>query len=1539
LRLGQLDWSAPEAPGHALRQIKEDLRALPDKGIGYGVLRHYDADTKQLFDDRPQPQIVLNYLGQFNEENKSDQSATSSEQRGQWMFDQGGLTACQDDDNRQRMHLFDINAMVDPQGCLRFSIAYCKEAHDESSVQALTLAYRQALISLTRHCLEDPLFNRHTPSDFELMGQTLTQSALDLLVRKYPTLEDVVPLTTLQQGLAFESLSRDNGSVDPYHVQMAFTFSGEFDLAAMQRAYQLLVTRHKILRLVVVAPSALEATGVILNASTYQCPILELSGSPQERLTHLRKLDLAIPFDLTAGPLFRAYLAKLDGENTALLISNHHMVLDGWSTPLMLKDLARFYEAEIQNIPAQFARAFDWKDYLAWLKQQPEEAALTYWKEHLAGVQEAGQLVLPSPASPKQGMGDLRLSLNVQTTRNFEKTARDNGLTPASALQGLFGLLMAKISRSDNLVIGSVRSGRGIQLDHIDQAIGLFIETLPLCLTLAPAETLVDWLRTQQNAQAQQEAHGHIGLSRIQQLANPGLQNSVPLFEALFIFENYSSGNLDVSDVSKETGKLIQTGSQGIDGTHYPISLIAVPGEQLLLRLTYDEKRLDQQHAQWILERISYLVALFSEQHDIVLANIPLLNETESQALLTRCNKSLTTPENNLSITPLFADQLPQLATQHATRTALIFQQQQSQDVLSYAELLGQSTQLARVLIERGIGPGSLVAILLNRSPQMLIALLAVQQAGAAYLPLDPEYPAARLQYMLTDSQAQCLLSTTPLFESESLREGLACPLTLLLDQHAVAVQLQQQAQTPITQQERTFPLQPDHLAYVIYTSGSTGQPKGVGLTHRNLAEFLKGAQLATPLSEADKLLAITTIGFDIAALELYLPLLNGATIVLLSPAQTKDPISLRHAIEAHAITVMQATPSLWDLVVSESQQNHPALRMLVGGEALSYRLAQQMLKFGGSVTNMYGPTEATVWASTQNISLALFRSQTTPAPIGQPMQDYAMFVLDDNLSLVPDGVIGELYISGPALAQGYVNRPGLSAERFIANPFGPDGTRMYRTGDLARFGGDGNIEYLRRADQQIKIRGYRIELGEIENALSAISGIGQASVQVRDISGEKRLVAYVVKALTDIEAQPIDPVDMLEWRDTTDRKIRELNHLFIARLKNTLSNTLPDHMVPSNFVVMGRLPVTPNGKLDARALPDPEIIGSETFKAPQTETQALLCELFSTLTGADRVGITDNFFALGGHSLLAMRLVSKVREVCQTELPMRALFEHPTPEQLAKLIVTGHTRPYTPLVPLRKSGSQPVLFCIHPAGGSASVYGNLANALGAAQPVWALQAKGLEAGETAHTSMQEVVTEYVAALREISPLGPYRLLGTSLGGTIAHAMAAELERQGSVVDKLILVDTATISNNDLNEEPEIRAQQILTAIAHEAGIKEAAGSHEDDLLLQIRDHMASVNMIPSEMPLDWFKRMLDHSVRASQLTAHYQLPVVASPILLIKASLEESPDDASIFDWSPYTTGEMQIAEILASHSDILWRKETLPALAVAIREYLATP
>jgi amino acid adenylation domain-containing protein/non-ribosomal peptide synthase protein (TIGR01720 family) len=1490
------------------------LRTLPDKGIGYGVLRHFDPHTKQLFDDCPQPQIVLNYLGRFNEENKKDNPNNSGQQIESWMFDQGGLTACQDDDKRQRMQLLDINAMIDPEGCLRFGLAYCKHAHDEQSALALANAFTQSLITLSRHCLEDPLFNRHTPSDFELMGHPLTQSILDTLVRTYPTLEDIVPLTALQQGLAFESLSRDQAVIDPYHVQMVFTFEGEFDAPAMQRAVQQLILRHKILRLVVVPPETLFATGIILDGTRQACPLITLEGSAQQRLAALCALDISHPFKLSEGPLFRACITKLDSHRTALLISNHHLVLDGWSTPLLLKELARLYEAETQSLQASLPRPFDWKDHLNWLKRQPEESALTYWREHLATARDAGPLLLPIPKAPTLGMGDLRLSLDVQDTRRFDQAARESGLTPASALQGLFGFLMSKLSRTNELIIGSVRNGRGSQLPNIDQAIGLFIDTLPLALKLTPQETLVEWLREQQDEQAQQDAYAHLGLARIQKLVNQGQHNSQPLFEALFIFENYSSDQMSVGATSQERGKLTQTDSQGMDGTHYPISLIAVPGEKLLLRLTFDKMRLSEHDAQSILNKIAALVSNFEHNREQVLANVMLMTHAEHDHLLSRCGMSSATKEASQA-TLLFANQFPLLSKRYADRTALLYQDQNGSQGFSYSELVERSSRLARALIAQGVGPGTLVAILLHRSPDMLISLLAIQQTGAAYLPLDPDYPVARLQYMLNDSQASCLLSHSTLTDAKNSDNALIAPLTLLVDDARFQQNLLAYACTPLTEIERLVPLTPDHLCYVIYTSGSTGQPKGVGLTHRNLAVFLSAAQQAVPLTETDRLLAITTIGFDIAVLELYLPLVNGAAVVLLCPEHTKDPLKLKEAIAHHKISVMQATPSLWELIIS---QELPAsnLRMLVGGEALPHSLAQRMLVSGSEVINMYGPTEATVWASTQHITLSIFNSPTSAAPIGQPMADYAMYVLDDSMSLVPDGVVGELYIAGPALAQGYINRPSLTAERFIACPFGTAGRRMYRSGDLVRRRADGIIDYLSRADDQIKLRGYRIELGEIDASLRGFADIEQAAtIASSSPNGQTRLVSYVV--------------------------LREQATTSLENLRVMMRMGLPSYMVPDVLIAISSLPLTPNGKLDRRSLPAPEQREtSHTFVAPVSQTEVLCCELFAEITGFSPVGLEDNFFEIGGQSLLAMRLIGLLRQRLGVELPMRTLFESPTPKELAQQLLkkmnAQDAPPYTPLVPLRKTGSQPILFCIHPAGGSASVYGNLTQALGQDQPIWALQARGLEAGEMPHTTMQEVVAEYVTALRQVEPVGPYRLLGTSLGGMIAHAMVAELERQGSTVDKLILVDTATISNSDLSDDPAERAIHILKAIAHEAGIHDISKYDEDSLHLKIRDHMASVNMIPAEMPLDWFKRMLDHSVQASRLTAHHTLPTVQAPILLVKATLDGMPDDSSIFDWSPFTTNQVKTVDIEASHSDILWRSDTLPIFAQALLRYL---
>jgi nonribosomal peptide synthetase DhbF len=561
---------------------------------------------------------------------------------------------------------------------------------------------------------------------------------------------------------------------------------------------------------------------------------------------------------------------------------------------------------------------------------------------------------------------------------------------------------------------------------------------------------------------------------------------------------------------------------------------------------------------------------------------------------------------------------------------ALVFEQSR----LSYGELNLQANRLAHLLIGRGVGPENLVALALTRSMEMVIALLGILKAGAAYLPLDPDYPAERLAYMLRDAQPACVLTSARI--AERLPESVA---QLVLDHPETAVALAQSTETNPSDAERTQPLSSHHPTYIIYTSGSTGTPKGVVILHSSLSNFLLAMQQWFGLDQVDRLLAVTTVGFDIAALELFLPLIAGARLLIAPKETVQDPSALGQMIKDTGATILQATPKFWNVLVSENAPGFQGLRMLVGGEALSSTLSDALRGLGSGLTNLYGPTESTIWSTILDVG-----EDGAQAPsIGRPIWNTRIYVLDGSLQAVPVGVKGELYIAGAGLARGYLKRPALSAERFVADPFGPPGTRMYRTGDLARWRAEGELEFLGRADQQLKIRGFRIEPGEIEAVLARHPVVAQAVVIGREDPGdEKRLVAYVVAQT----GQSVEP----------------------ALLRSHLAQSLPEYMVPGAIVVLEALPLSPNGKLDRKALPAPEFTANAgaAYRAPRTAQEEILCALFAETLAVAEVGIEDNFFELGGHSLLATRLVSRVRAALGLELPIRSLFEAPTVAELA---------------------------------------------------------------------------------------------------------------------------------------------------------------------------------------------------------------------------------------------------------------------------------
>jgi amino acid adenylation domain-containing protein len=791
------------------------------------------------------------------------------------------------------------------------------------------------------------------------------------------------------------------------------------------------------------------------------------------------------------------------------------------------------------------------------------------------------------------------------------------------------------------------------------------------------------------------------------------------------------------------------------------------------------------------------------------------------------------------------------------------------------------------------VGPEHIVALALPRSPDLVVALLAVLKTGAAYLPIDTNYPVDRIRFMTQDAQPTLVLTHTTtqhLWNDDTP--------TLRLDNPTL--------QTQLTGHDTTDPTttpDPAHPAYVIYTSGSTGVPKGVTIPHRGLANFLCDMKSRVGVREGDRFLSVTTIAFDIAGLEIYLPLLCGAGLVLPGAAVANEPHAMVELIADAGVTVVQATPSLWrELAAASGATGLGLRRVLVGGEAVPAALAETLRGLGRSVTNVYGPTETTIWSTAAELE---HTGDGTAPPIGRPIANTRVYVLDAGLRPVPPGVPGELYIAGEGLARGYLNRPGLTAERFTADPHGVPGTRMYRTGDRACWNSDGTLRFLGRADDQVKLRGFRIELGEVEAALAACPGVVSAAVVIReDRPGDHRLVGYAVVEEGVVLDQP--------------------------EVRARLGRLLPEYMVPTTVVELGELPLTPNGKLDRKALPAPDYAaGATPARAPGTPHERIIAGLFAEVLGLDvaRVGSDDGFFALGGHSLLAMRLIGRIRAALGAQLGPRDLFEAPTVAGLAERLRGAAKVRGDVLLPLHPGGERAPIFCVHPAGGHSWGYYGLKDHLPPGHPLYGLQARTLLQGAEPPATLAAMAADYVQQLRSVQPRGPYHLLGWSFGGLVAFEMATQLQEQGEEIALLALLDAFPAAVEDGDEAVPADEDSMLRMIAANAGYDPNAITtvRAGDPLTPaaLSEFFQQVGAVMANLTADdlhTFAHTLRHN---AGIGAAFAPGVFRGDLLLLTAALArdgaETAPGKGRHAWTAHVTGRIDEYRVPCRHDDML--------------------
>ncbi|WP_445529273.1 amino acid adenylation domain-containing protein, partial [Streptomyces cyslabdanicus] len=1028
-------------------------------------------------------------------------------------------------------------------------------------------------------------------------------------------IEDLLPLSPLQEGLLFHSqyAQDDDTALDVYTVQIAVDLDGALDTDRLRDAASWLLRRHANLRVGFRRRKNGDPVQVVYRSVELPWSEVDLTDGPadrrEERLAELMAADRVRAFDLRRAPLLRFTLIRLGENRCRFLMTNHHILLDGWSGPLLMRELFALYAG------GELPPVTPYRDYLSWLGRQDRRAALAAWRDALGDVGEP-TLVAPDADRGAVVPQDLLVTLEEELSSGLAETARRCGVTLNTVVQAAWGVLLGRLTGRDDVVFGGTVSGRPSAVPGVENMVGSFINTLPVRVSARPAESWARLLQRQQRRQVDLLDHHHVTL------ADARAQSKVTgeLFDTLVVFENYP---VEADGLGELAEGLRVTGAVGQDATHYPLSLFPAPGRRMRIRLGYRPDLFDRERAQGILDALVGILTRIHADPEAPVGRAQALPAAERHRLLTEWNDTAV-PVGDAS--PVDAFQRNAALTPDAV--AVI----DADGEVSYRELDERAGRLARHLAAAGVGPESWVAVALPRGAALLTALLAVLKTGGAYVPLDPEYPAERIGYILDDARPGVLLtdsSVTGLPEAPGVRR-------IVLDEASVTDALAQLPGDGPGDTDLTAPVRPANPAYAIYTSGSTGRPKGVVVSRANIANLVADMRTRFGVAAADRLVAVTTVAFDIAALELFVPLSAGATVVIASREQVLDPAALGRLITGTGATIMQATPTLWQALVSERPKALTGLRVLVGGEPVPAGLATRLCELAAEVTNVYGPTETTVWSTAARLG-------TRPGlpPIGRPIANTRVYVLDSALSPTPAGVAGDLYLAGDGVARGYAGRAGLTAERFTADPFGVAGSRMYRTGDVARWADDGQLEFVGRVDDQVKIRGFRVEPGEIEAVLTEHEDVSQATVVVRaDESGESRLAAYLVP----VSGRTVPAVDALRAHAA-------------ARL--------PDYMLPAVFVPLDTLPLTPNGKVDRGALPAPDFTALVTRQGPRTPQEEILCGLFAEMLNLPSVGVHDNFFELGGHSLHATRVVSRIRSVFEVELPLRELWEAPTVAEL----------------------------------------------------------------------------------------------------------------------------------------------------------------------------------------------------------------------------------------------------------------------------------
>jgi amino acid adenylation domain-containing protein len=1290
----------------------------------------------------------------------------------------------------------------------------------------------------------------------------------------------VVPLSFAQSRLWF--LDQLQGPSPMYNMAAGLRLAGRLDAEALGAALTDVVGRHESLRTLFPAAEGIPRQLVVpAERADFGWQIIDATGWSASQLGEAVSASARYAFDLASEIPLRARLYRVTGDEHVLVIVVHHIAGDGWSITPLVRDLGVAYTSRCAGRPPDWAPLpVQYVDYTLWQREilgdladshSPIAAQLTYWQGALAGLPERLQLPTDRPYPPVADYrgGSVAVDWPAQLQQRITRLARDHNATSFMVIQAALAVLLAKVSASSDVAVGFPIAGR--RDPALDGLVGSFINTLVLRVDLAGDPTVAELLAQVQQRSLAAYEHQDVPFEVLVERLNPTRSlTHHPLVQVLLAWQNFGQDS-DPADPAaglafgdlQATPLPADTHAARMDLTFSLGERWSEAGEPAGIggRVEFRTDVFDVESIEALIERLGRVLVAMTADPIRRLSSMDLLDAGEHARLDEIGNRAvLTQPAPPaVSVPVLFAAQVARTPEAVAVTCG--------ERSWTYYELEEAANRLAHLLAGHGVGPGACVALLLSRSAEAIVAILAVLKTGAAYLPIDPGLPAARIGFMLDDAAPIAAITATGLADRPD-----RCDV-VVIDVNDPRIDTQPSTALPAPA--------PEDIAYLIYTSGTTGVPKGVAITHRNVTRRMESRHAHLPAAGVWS--QWHSLAFDVSVWEIWGALLGGGRLVVVPESVARSPEDLHALLVTEKVSVLSQTPSAAELL---SPEGLDSAVLVVAGEACPAELVDRWAP-GRVMINAYGPTEATVHTA---ISAPL--TAGTPGagvvPIGSPVLGAALFVLDGWLGPVPAGVVGELYVAGAGVGVGYWRRAGLTASRFVACPFGVPGQRMYRTGDLVRWGADGQLQYLGRADEQVKIRGYRIELGEIQAALAELDGVEQAVVIAReDRPGDKRLVGYITGTA------------------------------FRAEMRTQLGERLPAYMVPAAVVVLEALPLTPNGKLDKRALPAPEYADANRYRAPANEAEEILAGIYAQILGLERVGVDDSFFDLGGDSLSAMRAIAAINTRLGTHLAVRTLFHAPSVASLSQQL--GRHASEVEVVPIEvlKEGAGAPLFCIHPGGGMSWAYQRLGNYLDC--PIIGIQ-QTLRGEEAEPQSIRDMAKNYADRVQEVYPTGPYNLLGWSFGGVVAHELAIELQRRGCVIAHLILLDaqpridsSVTAPNHALVDQHTL--EEVLRFYRIE--IPEQDGSLTSEQMAELILERAALEFPQQKQLLDWIVQNLD-SNQALQLA--HEPGVLDGNTIIFSAVRDESDRTPSpLQDWRPYVAGDITEHSIDCTHEEML--------------------